>query len=148
MERAVSLANSAILNQASRTFKDPLQRVEYLFRLEAGAAKDIPGKAPADLFEAILEMQEHLEAFHAATAENDAKTLARAGELLRGARKTLEAKRAALETGLPDLFQTWAKWVGKRPHDQTQPATKKRTWRETRDPLPERRYVMHSLSTP
>src|SRR2546425_899633 len=36
MERAVSLANSAILNQAYRTLKDPIQRVEYLLRLEAG----------------------------------------------------------------------------------------------------------------
>jgi len=38
MERAVSLANSATLNQAYRTLKDPIQRVEYLLRLEAGAA--------------------------------------------------------------------------------------------------------------
>src|SRR5438445_12358749 len=69
MERAVSLANSAILNQAYRTLKDPLQRVEYLLRPAAGAAKDIPGKAPADLFEAILQIQGPLETALAAPAE-------------------------------------------------------------------------------
>ncbi len=145
MERAVSLANSAILNQAYRTLKDPIQRVEYLLRLEAGAAKDIPGKAPADLFEAILEMQEHLEAFHAAKAENDAETLARAGELLRGARKTLETKRAALENRLAELFQIWDKLVEKHAHDQAQTAAKERTLKEMRDLLSERAYVTNML---
>ncbi len=145
MERAVSLANSAILNQAYRTLKDPIQRVEYLLRLEAGAAKDIPGKAPADLFEAILKMQEDLEEFHAAKAENDAETLARAGELLRGARKALEAKRAALENRLAELFQIWDKLVEKQAQDQTQPAAKERTLKEMRDLLSERTYVMNML---
>src|SRR2546428_3612730 len=145
MERAVSLASSAILNQAYRTLKDPIQRVEYLLRLEAGAAKDIPGKAPADLFEAILEMQEHLEAFHAAKAENDAETLARGGELLRGARKTLEAKRAALENRLAELFQIWDKLVEKHAHDQAQTAAKERTLKEMRDLLSQRTYVTNML---
>jgi molecular chaperone HscB len=145
MERAVSLANSAILNQAYRTLKDPIHRVEYLLRLEAGAAKDIPGKAPADLFEAILKMQEDLEEFHAAKAENDAETLARAGEPLRGARKALEAKRAALESRLAELFQIWDKLVEKQAHDQTQPAAKERTLKEMRDLLSERTYVMNML---
>src|SRR2546428_2951866 len=145
MERAVSLANSAILNQAYRTLKDSIQRVEYLLRLEAGAAKDIPGKAPADLFEAILKMQEDLEEFHAAKAENDAETLARAAELLRGARKALEAKRAALENRLAELFQIWDKLVEKQAHDQTQAAAKERTLKEMRDLLSERTYVMNML---
>jgi molecular chaperone HscB len=145
MERAVSLANSAILNQAYRTLKDPIQRVEYLLRLEAGAAKDIPGKAPADLFETILEMQEHLEEFHAAKAENDAETLARTGELLGSARKTLEAKRAALENRLAELFQIWDKSVEKHAHDQTEDTTKERTLKEMRDLLSQRTYVMNML---
>jgi molecular chaperone HscB len=145
MERAVSLANSAILNQAYRTLKDPIQRVEYLLRLEAGAAKDIPGKAPADLFESILKMQEDLEEFHAARAENDAETLSRAGEFLRGARKTLEAKRGGLENRLAELFQIWDKLVENQAHDQTQPATKERTLKEMRDLLSERTYVTNML---
>ncbi|TLY22550.1 MAG: Fe-S protein assembly co-chaperone HscB [Nitrospirae bacterium] len=145
MERAVSLANSATLNQAYRTLKDPILRVEYLLRLEAGAAKDIPGKAPADLFEAILEMQEHLEEFQAAKSQGDASSAARAGDLLRKARKTLEAKRAALENRLAELFQIWDKLAEKHALDETQTAAKEGTLKEMRDLLSERTYVMNML---
>src|SRR5881628_3030854 len=138
MERAVSLANSAILNQAYRTLKDPIQRVEYLLRLEAGAAKDIPGKAPADLFETILEIQEHLEEFHAAKSEGNAASAARAGDLLRNARKTLEAKRAALESRLAELFQIWDRLVEKKTQAHAYPAEKEQTLKEMRDLLSQR----------
>ncbi len=145
MERAVSLANSAILNQAYRTLKDPIQRVEYLLRLEAGAAKDIPGKAPADLFETILEIQEHLEEFHAAKSEGNAASAARAGDLLRNARKTLEAKRAALESRLAELFQIWDRLVEKKTQTQAYPAEKEQTLKEMRDRLSQRTYVTNML---
>jgi molecular chaperone HscB len=145
MERAVSLANSAILNQAYRTMKDPIQRVEYLLRLEAGAAKDIPGKAPADLFETILEIQEHLEEFHAAKSEGNAASAARAGELLRNARKTLEAKRAALESRLAELFQIWDRLVEKKTQAHAYPAEKEQTLKEMRDGLSQRTYVTNML---
>ena len=145
MERAVSLANSAILNQAYRTLKDPIQRVEYLLRLEAGAAEDIPGKAPADLFETILEIQEHLEEFHAAKSQGDATSAARASDLLRNARKTLESKRAALESRLAELFQIWDRLVEKKTQAQTHPAKKEQTLKEMRDLLSERTYVTNML---
>ena len=145
MERAVSLANSAILNQAYRTLKDPIQRVEYLLRLEAGAAKDIPGKAPADLFETILEIQEHLEEFHAAKSEGNAASAARAGDLLRNARKTLEAKRAALESRLAELFQIWDRLVEKKTQAQAYPAEKEQTLKEMRNLLSQRTYVTNML---
>ena len=35
-EKIVSLRNTALLNTAYRTLKDPIQRAEYLIRLEAG----------------------------------------------------------------------------------------------------------------
>ncbi|MBI3812490.1 MAG: Fe-S protein assembly co-chaperone HscB, partial [Nitrospirae bacterium] len=50
-EKAISLENSALLNTAYRTIRDPILRVEYLIRLEEGAVKDIPAKAPPDLLE-------------------------------------------------------------------------------------------------
>ncbi|TSA01468.1 MAG: Fe-S protein assembly co-chaperone HscB [Nitrospiraceae bacterium] len=147
MERAVSLANSAVLNQAYRTLKDPIQRVEYLLRLEAGAAKDIPGKAPADLFETILEIQEHLEEYQAAKPRNDAASVSRAGDLLKNARKTLEAKRAALESRLAELFQIWDRLVEKASHDQAHPAQKEQILKEMRGLLSERAYVANMLGS-
>jgi molecular chaperone HscB len=146
MERAVSLANSAVLNQAYRTLKDPILRVEYLLRLEAGAAKDIPGKAPADLFEAILEIQEHLEEFQAAKAGNDTASSARAADSLRIARKTLESKRAALESRLAELFQIWDRLVDKHTHDQAHADQKEQTLKEMRSLLSERTYVTNMLA--
>jgi molecular chaperone HscB len=145
MERAVSLANSAILNQAYRTLKDPIQRVEYLLRLEAGAAKDIPGKAPADLFETILEIQEYLEEFQAAKSQNNTASAAHAADLLRNARKTLEAKRAALESRLAELFQIWDRLIEKGSPDQIHSAHKEQTLKEMRGLLSERIYVTNML---
>ncbi len=142
MERAVSLTNSAVLNQAYRTLKDPIQRVEYLLQLEAGAAKDIPRKAPADLFETILEIQEHLEEFQAAKSQSDAASASRAGDLLKNARKTLAAKQAALESRLAELFQIWDRLIEKASHDQAQ---KEQILKEMRGLLSERTYVVNML---
>src|SRR5438445_699293 len=66
-------------------------------------------------------------------------------ELLRGARKTLEAKRAALENRLAELFQIWDKLVEKHAHDQAQAAAKERTLKEMRDLLSQRTYVTNML---
>ena len=49
------------VDAAYRTLKDPIQRVEYLIRLEAGAVKDIRSNPPADLFEEILLMFGYIE---------------------------------------------------------------------------------------
>src|SRR5262245_50195470 len=51
-ERRVSLENSALLNQAYRTLRDPISRTEYLVRLEGGEA-EIKAEAPQALFEEI-----------------------------------------------------------------------------------------------
>lgn len=146
MERAVSLANSATLNQAYRTLKDPILRVEYLLRLEAGAAKDIPGKAPPDLFETILEIQEHLEEYQAAKAKSDQESAVRTAHVLRNSGKTLEAKRAALESRLAELFQIWDRLVDKHSHDQAHSAQKEQTLKEMRGLLSERTYVTNMLA--
>jgi molecular chaperone HscB len=45
-EQAISLDNSALLNTAYRTLRDPIQRAEYLLDLEAGASRS-RGAAPA-----------------------------------------------------------------------------------------------------
>ncbi|HIE66077.1 MAG: Fe-S protein assembly co-chaperone HscB [Nitrospira sp.] len=59
-EQQISLENTAILNRAYRTLKDPLERVVYLIGLVEGG-EDINTEAPADLFEEIFTLQEALE---------------------------------------------------------------------------------------
>src|SRR5574341_1994658 len=71
-EQQISLGNSALLNTAYHTLKDPIQRAEYLLKLEAGSAKDIRNSPPADLFEEILDLQENLEAFRSASSAGNA----------------------------------------------------------------------------
>ncbi|MGB3940780.1 MAG: Fe-S protein assembly co-chaperone HscB [Candidatus Manganitrophaceae bacterium] len=72
-EARISLENSAILNQAYRTLKDPIRRVEYLLGSVEGK-KEIPTQAPGDLFEEILELQELLEGVDEASADPKKKS--------------------------------------------------------------------------
>ena len=62
-EQTISLGNSAMLNTAYRTLRDPIERAEYLLDLEAGSVKEIRNSPPADLFEEILELQDTLNEF-------------------------------------------------------------------------------------
>ena len=74
-ERQWSLADTALLNDAYRTLKDPLHRTEYLLKLEGAetgeesAAVDgkdrkgqkDPSRVPADLLEEVFELNMQLE---------------------------------------------------------------------------------------
>jgi molecular chaperone HscB len=71
-ERQFSLADTALLNDAYRTLRDPLARTEYLLRLEGAdigeehAGKDLagarePSRVPADLLEEVFELNMQLE---------------------------------------------------------------------------------------
>ena len=68
--QAETLARSALVNRAYRALRDPLARVEYLIALEEGrevreGATDKP-RAPRELLEEMLEVQEALEEAKAA----------------------------------------------------------------------------------
>ena len=140
MERAVSLANSATLNQAYHTLKDPIERVEYLLRLEAGSAKEIPGKPPTDLFETLLEIQEQLEELQ--RVKTDQGTTAKeVVARLRAERGTLEAKRSALERRLAELFHIWDHIVERASGDQTQKTEREQVLKQMRDILSQRNYL-------
>src|SRR5688572_7448920 len=59
-ERMIALENSALLNQAYRTLRDPFERAAYLLQLEEGRASAAKDAAPQELFDQILEVQELL----------------------------------------------------------------------------------------
>ena len=106
-EKVVSLGNTALLNTAYRTLKDPIQRAEYLIRLEAGSVKDIRSAPPSDLFHEILELQEDLEELASLSCERDATRGQELREKLQTDRETLEAHQKALKVRLLDKFQEW-----------------------------------------
>ena len=107
-EQAISLGNSALLNTAYRTLKDPVHRAEYLLRLEAGSAKDIRNSPPADLFEEILALQDDLEEFRAASStESSPETLEPLRNKLAADRDTLEQRQRDMERRLFEIFEAW-----------------------------------------
>jgi len=106
-EKAISLGNSAFLNAAYRTLKDPVQRAEYLIRLEAGAVKDIRSNPPADLFEEVLELQETLETFRQLAPQGPSSDLEALRKKLQDEREHLEKRQAEMEASLQDKFNAW-----------------------------------------
>lgn len=106
-EQTVSLGNTALLNTAYRTIKDPIQRAEYLIRLEAGSVKDIRSVPPADLFEEILELQEDLEEFKSQSVGSDADELATLRGKLEREREGLEGRLKQMEANLFGQFEKW-----------------------------------------
>lgn len=117
-ERSISLANSALLNTAYRTLKDPLQRAEYLLRLEAGSAKDIRSTPPADLFEEILSLQEGLEEYQAASADGDPAAREALRAKLVAEREALERRQEDMDKQLSALFARWDRLQQAQPDSQ------------------------------
>ena len=68
-EQQWSLANTALLNDAYRTLREPIQRTEYLLQVEglnrgeehAGKVKGPDRQPPADLLEEVFELNMQLE---------------------------------------------------------------------------------------
>ncbi len=146
-ERAISLGNSALLNTAYRTLKDPIRRAEYLLQLEAGSAKDIRSQPPADLFEAILELQDDLNAFRSASAKPGSPEAVELRAKLESERAALERRQQDMESRLGHLFTEWDRLQGAA-HGvaaQTDPK-KERVLRDMRELLSNRTYVRNIVN--
>jgi molecular chaperone HscB len=145
MERAVSLTNSATLNQAYSTLKDPIERVEYLLRLEAGSVKEIQGKPPTELFETLLEIQEQLDELQSVKAQTGTPSQELIGKL-RAEHGTLEATRGTLERRLAELFQLWDRLADRSSSDHAQKNEKEQVLKQMRDILSQRNYLNTMLA--
>ena len=103
-ERRASLERSSYLNDAYRTLRDPISRVEYLLGLEGFAPRD-GAQMPARLLEEVFALNEELDeirALRAAGAPADVwKTR------LERAEQPIEAKRAGHERELQELCVRW-----------------------------------------
>jgi molecular chaperone HscB len=144
-EQEISLGNSALLNTAYRTLKDPFQRAEYLVRLEAGAAKDIRSTPPADLFEEILALQEDLEAFRAASAERDTAGVDRLRDKLDADRAALETRQREMEQRLFALFDAWDKLQDRAEADERARREREALLKEMREILSNRTYLQNII---
>lgn len=143
-EQTISLGNSAMLNTAYRTLRDPIQRAEYLLDLEAGAVKDIRTTPPADLFEEILELQDTLDEFRASDRTSDAAATLRTQ--LQSERATLEQRQRDMETQIQRLFGRWDALQDRGEATEQARAERDRILKEMRDILSNRTYVKNIVN--
>jgi len=145
-EQAISLGNSALLNTAYRTLRDPIRRAEYLVQLEAGAAKDIRTSPPAELFEEILALQEDLEEFRATSPDQDPAHVEQLRDKLKADRELLERRQKDMESRLFALFTAWDSLQGRSGHDDHVRGKKDAVLKEMREILSNRTYLRNIVT--
>ena len=116
-ERQWSLADTALLNDAYRTLKDPLHRTEYLLKLEgaeigpeanldhSGRDRKDPSRVPADLLEEVFELNMQLEEMRVAreTGEQDPQLQAS----LEQAKRKFDVLLEDVDQELRTQWQVW-----------------------------------------
>ena len=108
-ERALSLERSSQLNDAFRTLREPVARVEYLLAIE-GARKEGTAKqqAPPELLEEVFELNESLDELRAArSAGGSDGELAALRAKLEAAGRSFEEKLREVDTALEAAFVRW-----------------------------------------
>jgi len=115
-EKQWSLADTALLNDAYRTLKDPLHRTEYLLKLhgaEMGRAADTPVNAsgngvshvPADLLEEVFELNMQLEEMRMARQMGEDDLALQSS--LEQAKEKFDALLKAVDLELRAQWKTW-----------------------------------------
>jgi molecular chaperone HscB len=115
-EKQWSLADTALLNDAYRTLKEPIHRTEYLLKLngaeigEEHAGKDRkgqndPSRVPADLLEEVFDLNMQLEEMRMARkmGETDADLESSLGE----AKKKFDGLLDAVDHDLRSQWKAW-----------------------------------------
>ncbi len=112
-EKQWSLADTALLNDAYRTLKDPIHRTEYLLKLhgaeigEEHSRKDRrdPSRVPADLLEEVFDLNMQLEEMRAA------KKMGEDDPALQASLEQAKAKFEGLLDEVDDSLRAqWSKW--------------------------------------
>lgn len=106
-ERNLALERSSELNDAYRTLRDPILRVEYLL-LRAGVRKEGTTKqqAPPELLEEVFELNEALDELREAKADRGAD-LPELREKLAAAQDNFEEKLEEVDADLNVVFTEW-----------------------------------------
>ena len=112
-EREISLKRSSELNDAYRTLRDPVARVEYLLAIE-GARVEGKNKqqAPPELLEEVFELNESLDELREAKASGgDTASLK---NRLQAAEKNFEGKLAQVDGQLQGAAREWDKLIDEK----------------------------------
>jgi len=122
-EKQWSLADTALLNDAYRTLKDPLRRTEYLLKLEgaeigeehSGKNRMDPSRVPADLLEEVFELNMQMEEMRMARATGDTDPELQAS--LSEAKKKFDGLQAEVDRDLRSAWNDWDAGKGTARHD-------------------------------
>ena len=107
-ERRASLERSSYLNDAYRTLRHPVARIEYLLKLEGLAPKnpeEASRQVPPALLEEVFALNEELDEIRVLRGNGGAPEDLR--RRLERARQPIDAKRADHEAQLQDLSARW-----------------------------------------
>ena len=107
-ERRASLERSSYLNDAYRTLKQPIGRVEYLLQLEGLGARtpqEASRQVPPALLEEVFALNEELDEIRSLRTGGAPAAGLRAR--LERARQPIEAKRVEHEAQLQELAARW-----------------------------------------
>jgi molecular chaperone HscB len=141
-DRLASLERSSYLNDAYRTLKNPVSRIEHLLAIEGlppATSEEGTAKVPPSLLEEVFALNEELDEIR------EARESGAHPERLRGrldaAREPIEARRQAHERQLQDLSARWDALANA-------PASERRqTLDALRERLLERNYINNLLAT-
>jgi len=107
-ERRASLERSSYLNDAYRTLRNPISRIEYLLKVEGlapGGPEQASKQVPPALLEEVFALNEELDEIRAERASGAAAETWKAR--LERARAPVDAKRADHESQLDKLSEQW-----------------------------------------
>lgn len=135
-ERLAALERSSHLNDAYRTLRNPVSRIEYLLGLEGlGLTKPGEGspKVPPSLLEEVFALNEELDEIRELRESGGDSDALRAR--LAAARKPIEQKREAHERDLQTLSAQWDERLDRA------------TLETLRERMLERNYINNLLAT-
>ena len=138
-ERELSLKRSSELNDAHRTLRDPVARVEYLLRVE-GARREGEHKqqAPPELLEEVFELNESLDELREAKASGS--DLAGLKTKLESAEKSFTEKLGELDAQLKTAAREWDASL------EGDAATRKKIMARLNDLLNRRSYIRNLVT--
>jgi molecular chaperone HscB len=143
-ERRASLERSSYLNDAYRTLKQPVGRIEYLLQLEGVAARtpqEQSKQVPPALLEEVFALNEELDEIRGLRAGGTpAETLM---PRLERARQPIERKQTAHEEQLNALSGEWDALVDRG----APPAERQRVLEALRERMLERNYINNLLAS-
>jgi len=141
-ERLASLERSSYLNDAYRTLKNPVSRVEHLLAIEglpSAKSEDGAAKVPPSLLEEVFALNEELDEIRELreSGADPEKLTAR----LEKARAPIDARRDEHERQLQELSARWDS------QENASAAEKRATLDALRERLLERNYINNLLAT-